>query len=448
MKKHILLFFLLAFNLYSIVFAQWIRQGLGFETQTGIPGNISISTPDIAWVEFQSSVHIPLSYCLTTDGGNNWNIIQIPGYPDYDCWKIESYGNNLAWILANDAPDQIFLKTTNQGLNWFEIGGTTFDTVSILDIQFFNNQEGIVAGMTKPPDIDFFFANTQDGGLTWSVVNNNNIPNPINNDFIKPWPRRNAYGDVIYFLTLENRILKSIDKGQQWSMHNTPLTNFSLSAGKVGLVFMDSINGLFYSQKALFYHTYNGGLNWQNFSPTGPVYEYISYVPGTYRTLVSSGSTLKNSTLNSGCSFSTDGGHTWTGYPEFEGSTTEDNSFYNTTTGWTGCRTLGPNSPDNGIFKFTGVFSEILETDPRLGGITMYPNPSGGKIKAIVIGFEGEEVHFTLCNNLGQAVFSEEFLQDHGQSEKQFDFSALPGGIYFAVFSTGKSVMTKLVVLE
>jgi hypothetical protein len=109
---------------------------------------------------------------------------------------------------------------------------------------------------------------------------------------------------------------------------------------------------------------------------------------------------------------------------------------------------LGPNSPDNGIFKFTGVFSEILETDPRLGGITMYPNPSGGKIKAIVIGFEGEEVHFTLCNNLGQAVFSEEFLQDHGQSEKQFDFTALPGGIYFAVFATSQSVITRKLVLE
>jgi len=66
----------------------------------------------------------------------------------------------------------------------------------------------------------------------------------------------------------------------------------------------------------------------------------------------------------------------------------------------------------------------------------------------MIIGFEGEEVHFTLNNNLGQIVYAEEFLQDHGQSEKQFDFTALPDGIYFAVFSTGQRVITLKLVME
>ncbi|MEI6576497.1 MAG: T9SS type A sorting domain-containing protein [Bacteroidota bacterium] len=450
MKKSFLSLTLILIFKVTLVYPQWVLQGLGYEMATSIPTAIEIACPDVVWVGLGDQNHtLPLTYSKTINGGQNWTLKQLSAYMAYQPRLIESIDTNIAWIYAlkSDTADYYkILKTTDGGQTWIDLNVVGLDTISIRNLHFYNQNEGILIGYTSINR--FFFATTPDGGNTWIPVSQANIPQPISSsEIINNYDKReNFIDDNVFVITNKGRLLISHDKGFHWVVKNTPL----FTGNNVLLptcVFFNSTHGIIYQENGSIFETFDEGNNWQNISPAGPYYHNITYVPGTFNTLISSSNPLVNG-FDPGCSFSTDGGHNWTDYPELSGKELAVNSFFNTSTGWVGAKTTLPSPALTGIYKFTGYFSEILEIDPQKGGISLYPNPSVGNVNAVVIGFEGKEIDFNMFNRLGQVVYSESFLQSYAQSEKTFDFGYLPKGVYMGIFRVGERIIVKKIVIR
>lgn len=101
----------------------------------------------------------------STNGGNSWQLLNVPNFEKRDFRDIEAFDSNTAIIMCVADPAFI-LKTTN--------GGTTWNTVfadstkgMFLDAMYFENAtKGIIVG--DPIDGKAFVATTNNGGNTWS----------------------------------------------------------------------------------------------------------------------------------------------------------------------------------------------------------------------------------------------------------------------------------------
>ncbi|WP_196892751.1 WD40/YVTN/BNR-like repeat-containing protein [Aureivirga marina] len=170
----------------------------------------------------------PTNGCLTilktTDGGNSWNRISCDKIPTLEEGEaafaasntnIALYENN-AWIVTGGKKARI-LHSKDKGETW-EIFNTPviqgLTMTGIYSVDFLDANTGIIMGgnWDKKQDTKATKAMTIDGGKTWTLIANEQIPGYIS--CVKFVPETN--GKEIVAVSSEG-IYFSGDKGDNWS---------------------------------------------------------------------------------------------------------------------------------------------------------------------------------------------------------------------------------------
>lgn len=348
----------------------WIEQASGFwEASRGI-NYIHAIDENIAWaVGYDGSGgSLPVQeYTRTVNGGDLWQADYIDTAPtDGKSAMIFALDENTAWVPLHSGTPQGIWKTEDAGATWVRQDTASFSGTGSFPncVHFFDENNGWCQG--DPIDGYFEMYTTTDGGDTWVRVPSQNIPAPLPNE----WGTVGYYdalGDTLWFgtqcVTSPGRVFKSTDKGLTWTVANTPFT----SNGWVDVRMRDELNGLAMDKRAagsFLAETSDGGATWTAITPTGPFYGYdIAYVPGTANTWISTGA----ASSASGASYSVDGGHSWTDYPEVLGIQLLDCDFIEGGIGWAG--SFSVDEFTGGIYKYIpGAAEPVLNIESVTGG--------------------------------------------------------------------------------
>ena len=143
----------------------------------------------------------------TTDGGSDWQVIQIGNQFTDDFMDLTFVNENTGWVCGSNSK---MFKTTNAGQNWFELSVPT--TSVIRSMCFLNESLGWAVTVS-----DHLILKTTDGGQTWAQQNSGLTGNlhhsrvfftDENNGFITGF----SLGSQI-----ESYILKTTNGGQTWA---------------------------------------------------------------------------------------------------------------------------------------------------------------------------------------------------------------------------------------
>jgi Photosynthesis system II assembly factor YCF48 len=104
---------------------------------------------------------------LSTDGGQNWKWISVPGYEKSDFRDIEAFSDQEALIMGITNP-AVILRTTDGGKSWIKVFVDTAKS-AFLDAMYFFGDQGAIVG--DPESGKIFFAETADGGKIWNKKN-------------------------------------------------------------------------------------------------------------------------------------------------------------------------------------------------------------------------------------------------------------------------------------
>ncbi len=109
----------------------------------------------------------------STNGGNSFEWITVPGYEDRDFRDVEAFDANKAVIMAVASPG-IILKTRDGGKSWVKVFEDTTSGM-FLDAMDFDDDgiNGIVVGDPLPGDNHIYFAMTHNQGESWENVTSN-----------------------------------------------------------------------------------------------------------------------------------------------------------------------------------------------------------------------------------------------------------------------------------
>ncbi len=259
----------------------------------------------------------------TTDGGASWKSLNAPDGRTADFRDVHAFSDRTALILSVGAGElSRIYKTTDGGATW----ATSFqnhDPRGFLDaIAFWDEGHGIAQG--DPVDGRFQILTTDDGGMSWHPVPLSAMPPALEGEgaFAASGTCLVVQGDHnAWFCTggaKLARVFRSTDRGQSWSVAETPVAAGTSSSGLFSLAFRDAEHGVVvggdYKRTEtggrVIARTEDGGSTWK--LPRGPgpgaFRSAVSYVPGaSTSTLVAVGP--------SGADISNDDGETWKPLP-------------------------------------------------------------------------------------------------------------------------------------
>lgn len=95
---------------------------------------------------------------LTSDGGKNWNLIELAIKPTYDRLF---FTDNIVFVAGEN---QKIFKSSDFGYTWETINTPVAANYSIRNLYFLNENEGIIDGVTN-------VYKTTDGGSNWTKTN-------------------------------------------------------------------------------------------------------------------------------------------------------------------------------------------------------------------------------------------------------------------------------------
>jgi len=292
--------------------AQWIAQPSG--TKARLRG-LAVVNDRVVWASGNQG-----TFTRTIDGGTTWSAGAVPGAADLDFRDVQSAGDQSALLLSiGEGPKSQVYGTDDGGHTW-SLRFQNPDPKGFLDaLAFWDANHGIILG--DPVDGRFTILTTDDGGATWKKPPPENMPSARKGEgafaasgtcLVVEGDRNAWFGtggaDVA-------RVFRSTDRGQTWTVHDTPIRSGNPAAGVFSLAFADSSNGVAVGgdykrtelTQQIVARTSDGGRHWT--TPKGPApggyRSAVAFVPGTNgSTVVAVGPT--------GSDRSTDGGETWT----------------------------------------------------------------------------------------------------------------------------------------
>ena len=343
--------FLLAAS--SVMLAQtWVPHASG--TTASMRG-VSAVSAKVVWASGTNG-----TYLETFDGGATWQVGVVPGAEELEFRDVQGVDDRIAYLLSGGSCDiSRIYKTIDSGAHW-SLQLTNPDPSGFWDaMAFWSAERGIVLG--DPVDGKFVILVTEDGGAHW---NRKVTPAAL--------PKEGAFaasGTCLiargkreaWFVTGgpgAARVFHSTDRGDTWSVTNTPVRNDSASAGIFSLAFSDGQHGVAVggdytkpadaSQNVAI--TSDGGRTW--IEPTGPH-------PSGFRSAVAYVADRKMwiATGTSGSDASYDNGKSWTRFDEHAYNAI---SFLSSKTGWA----VGPK----------GALAEFVG---QVGNLRRIGNPPG-----------------------------------------------------------------------
>lgn len=243
-----------------------------FSQKTGAKASlrgISVVDDDVVWASGTEG-----TFVLTIDGGNTWKADTIAGASSLDFRDVEAFDANTA-ILMNAGNGELsrIYKTTDGGKNW-KLGLKNSIAEGFFDgMAFWDEKSGILFG--DPIDGRLFIMTTADGGETWNRVSPENIPPVL--------PKEYAFAASGTSITVQGighawigtggeaaRVFRSADRGNTWTVAETPIASGNESSGIFSLVFKDERYGVAVGGNyknpddatANVAHTFDGGKSW------------------------------------------------------------------------------------------------------------------------------------------------------------------------------------------
>lgn len=334
-------------------YGSWIPQASGFSAQYRGINYISIVDQNIVWATAYdgsgNNANIQ-EFTKTTNGGTTWTPGTINlGNTGLGVSMIHAYDATTAWLAAYpNASGQTggIWKTTNGGTTWTRQTSATFNNAASFTnvVYFWDANNGFCQG--DPINSEFELYTTTNGGTTWTLVPGANIPAPLSGEY--GYTRQiEVVGNTVWFTTNKGRIYKSTDRGLNWVVYQSPLTDFGGTTSG-NLSFKDNTYGIIISNSGLVYRSSDGGSTWSQVTTTGPVKTVgLCWVEGT---------NIVFSTGADGSSFSEDGGTTWNPIDTEQHTAVE---FKTGSLGWSGW--FNASSTSQGMWKWQN--NSTLEAD-------------------------------------------------------------------------------------
>lgn len=429
---------------------RWQEKPLGL--QKLFPVDISVVDAKIAWVvawsgnfavspwnlTFNNAHH----FSRTLDSGKTWTSGTFP-YINYGYTQnIVALSADTAFIAHNTySTGGIIYRTTNGGQTWTE---ALSNAKAINGVHFWDRQNGIA--LFDPIIGGFGIFKTADGGSSWSRIPVQNVPTPNATEIGAKTAFFNAKSNMILLPTTQNRILRSVDKGETWTYSTIPSPSQEYNAidcdGRgncliTGGNYADSLQftGRFYSST-------DSGLTWTASALNQYCGTKLQYIPGTSAALVS---VRKNNRLNGGnfkVMLTTNQGQTWQvvdttrifAFGMVNNKTGFATEYQNDTTETMAYRYIG--SPLSGLWQ-----GEILR-----GVFDVYPNPVvTDNLNLRLEGFESGE-YVLLVNNINGELIHRQTIHFDTKQQIIVPTNLWQSGIYTLTLTSAKGRITRKAV--
>lgn len=270
---------------------------------------ISAVSDRVAWASGSEG-----SVLRTTDGGDSWNAITVPGAEHLDFRDIDAFSSDVAYALSigNGELSRIY-KTTNGGRDWaLQFAGT--DPKLFLDaMAFWSDDRGIAYGDSIDGQFVIYVTTN---GRTWERIPSDRLPPALPGEGAYAASGTNVavHGNHVWIGTTASRVLHSPDRGRTWTVTQTPVAT-SDSAGIFSIAFRDAQHGIVvggdYRKESEAIDnasiTSDGGRTWTLSKGLSGYRSAVAFVPRTKSTWLAIGPL--------GADVSTDDGRTWTPLP-------------------------------------------------------------------------------------------------------------------------------------
>lgn len=284
----------------------WTQQLTGVRARLR---GISAVSDHVAWASGSGGTVL-----RTTNGGDVWTRIAIPGTERLDFRDIDAFSENVAYVLSigNGELSRIY-KTTNGGKEW-TLQLASHDSKVFLDAMAFWSED---RGLAYSDSIDgqFVIFMTSDG-RSWERIPADRLPPALPNEGAYAASGTNVavHGDHVWIGTTASRVLHSPDRGQTWTIAQTPVAT-SASAGIFSIAFRDAEHGIVvggdYRKESEAVDnaavTTDGGKTWTLSKGLAGYRSAVAFVPRTKSTWLAIGPL--------GADISEDDGRTWTPLP-------------------------------------------------------------------------------------------------------------------------------------
>lgn len=284
----------------------WTQQLTGVKSRLR---GISAVSERVAWASGSDATVL-----RTTDGGDTWTRVTVPGAERLDFRDIDAFSDRVAYVLSigNGELSRIY-KTTNGGNGW-TLQLASHDPKIFLDAMAFWSEDRGIAYSDSIDGQFVIFMTTN--GRTWERIPPDRLPPALPNEGAYAASGTNVavHGDHVWIGTTASRALHSPDRGQTWTVAQTPVAT-SGSAGIFSIAFRDAQHGIVvggdYRKESEAVDnaavTSDGGKTWTLSKGLSGYRSAVAFVPRTTSTWLAIGPL--------GADISEDDGRTWTPLP-------------------------------------------------------------------------------------------------------------------------------------
>lgn len=240
MRLYLLVVLMFVFS-DSMAAGEWQVQKI--RSQADLRG-LSVVSEKIAWISGKQAM-----YAQTTDGGKTWIEGTVPGAEELDFRDVEAFGASTAFLLSiGPGENSRIYKTVDAGRNWV-LQFKNPDPDAFFDaIAFWDDRHGVA--LSDPVQGQFRLIITEDGGANWKRLEAKDLPPALANEsaFAASGTCLITHGENgVMFCTgggKSSRIFHSHDRGQHWTVVETPIFSNNESCGAFSIAFRDRDQGL------------------------------------------------------------------------------------------------------------------------------------------------------------------------------------------------------------
>ncbi|MBL4755693.1 MAG: hypothetical protein JKY52_19130 [Flavobacteriales bacterium] len=201
---------------------------------------LSVVSDNVVWASGSNG-----TWLRTVDGGERWTSGIIPGTAKLDFRDIHALDSLRAWVISAGDTCKIF-HTTDGGISW-TLQYTNFEKGIFFDGFSFWDEKTALA-YSDPINGKFYIIKTTDGNQ-WTPIDAANIPPAIDGEagFAASGTGICVQSDSVVWIATgggpRSRVLRSLDRGHSWSVHDTPLQSAE-GTGIFSMVFTSTQKGV------------------------------------------------------------------------------------------------------------------------------------------------------------------------------------------------------------
>ncbi len=429
----------------STASSAWIPQASGFTAAARGIGYISIVDANTVWATAYdgstSSANVQ-EFTRTDNGGTTWTEGMIDlGDTELGIAMVHAISYDIAWAVGfpqGSSGDGGVWKTTDGGSSWNRQNTAAFNTSSSFSnvVYFWDANNGFCQG---DPDTYFELYTTTDGGTNWIRVPQANIPAFLSGEYGYT-SQIEVVEDNVWFTTNKGRVYHSTDRGYNFDVYDTPLSDFGGTGESGEISFKNDTTGVIINNGGIVYGTDDAGATWTILNDNSAAKVFgggVCYIENTDMVI-----SVGAASGASGSSYSNDGGITWDTLDSVQHLYVE---FMDAQTGWSGW--FNVTSTDAGMWKWIGVPTADNSAIVREDNFVVYPNPNNGEFNISISEVKGN-VNIEIYNLMGKMVHKQTENNISGKNTVSMNLSNLAKGVYIAVVKSGNTVNTEKVVIK